>query len=237
MSITDAFNSELGQEVKRLREENEEVHAAVIRKQKELMEMRMGMVTEECPDCGAENTFKWSVLRNGYQAFCPKCGFPMMLCSECMIDNDNFCDWNGNKSLCYRMVEGFWKNLEDVPFNEDADGRLVLANDYRFMVGNREMAMFPKGTDREEIWHWFDENHPKGVAYLLYRGENKTGVYFSIEDGNDLQLDIAHTRGDAIRKCKENPEAREVFAFRMIGENHELLSCVFSKDNEGGKEE
>ena len=47
MSITDAFNSELGQEVKRLREENEEVHAAVIRKQKELMEMRMDMVTEE----------------------------------------------------------------------------------------------------------------------------------------------------------------------------------------------
>lgn len=45
MSITDAFNSELGQEVKRLREENEEVHAAVVRKQKELMEMRMDMVT------------------------------------------------------------------------------------------------------------------------------------------------------------------------------------------------
>ena len=55
MSITDAFNSELGQEVKRLREENEEVHAAVVRKQKELMEMRMDMVTEECPECGAEN--------------------------------------------------------------------------------------------------------------------------------------------------------------------------------------
>lgn len=36
---------------------------------------------------------------------------------------------------------------------------------------------------------------------------------------------------------KENPEAREVFAFLMIGENHELLSCVFRKDNEGGKEE
>ena len=47
-------NSELGQEVNRLREENEEVHAAVVRKQKELMEMRMDMVTEECPDCGTE---------------------------------------------------------------------------------------------------------------------------------------------------------------------------------------
>lgn len=111
----------------------------------------MDMVTEECPDCGTENTFKWSVLRSGYQAFCPKCGFPMMLCSECMIDNDNFCDWDGDESLCYRMVEGFWKNLEDVPLNEDADGRLVLANDYRFMVGNREIAMFPEGTDREEF--------------------------------------------------------------------------------------
>lgn len=75
------------------------------------------------------------------------------------------------------------------------------------------------------------------MAYLLYRGENKTEVYFSIEDGNDLRLDIAHTREDAISKCKENPEAREVFAFLMIGENHELLSCVFRKDNEGGKEE
>lgn len=37
MSIRDVLNSELGQEVKRLREENEEVHAAVARKQKELM--------------------------------------------------------------------------------------------------------------------------------------------------------------------------------------------------------
>lgn len=27
---------------------------------------------------------------------------------------------------------------------------------------------FPAGTDREEIWHWFDERHSKGIAYLLY---------------------------------------------------------------------
>ena len=24
------------------------------------------------------------------------------------------------------------------------------------------------GIHREEIWHWFDERHSKGVAYLLY---------------------------------------------------------------------
>ena len=60
MSIRDALNSELGREVKRLREENEEVHAAAVQKQKELMEMRMDMVTEECPDCGTENTLERS---------------------------------------------------------------------------------------------------------------------------------------------------------------------------------
>ena len=28
---------------------------------------------------------------------------------------------------------------------------------------------FPAGTNREELWHWFDKRHSKGVAYLLYR--------------------------------------------------------------------
>ena len=35
--------------------------------------------------------------------------------------------------------------------------------------------IFPIGTDKEEIWHWFDERHSKGVAYLLYGdGVNRT---------------------------------------------------------------
>ena len=169
------------------------------------------MVTEECRIEEQKIHSNGVFLEMAIRRFALNADSPMMLCSECMIDNDNFCDWNGDKSLCYRMVEEFWNNLEDVPFNEDADGRLVLANDYRFMVGSREIAMFPKGTDREEIWHWFDENHPKGVAYLLYRGENKTEVYFLIEDGNDLQLDIAHTRGAAIRKCKRKSRGERSF--------------------------
>lgn len=95
-----------------------------------------------------------------------------MLCSECMLDS-GYCDWESDTSLCYRMVEGFWKNLEDVPVYEDEDGRMLLEKDYRLMIGTREVTMFPAGTEREEIWHWFDERHPKGVAYLLY-GEEKS---------------------------------------------------------------
>lgn len=166
MSIESVFKNEFEKKIRSLEEENKEVHQAVIRKHNELMKMRMNMITEVCPECGTENTIEWSVIKEGYQAFCPKCGWPMMLCSECMLDRD-FCDWNGDTAICYRMVEGFWKNLTDVPFMEDEKGRLVLENDYSFMIGTREVAMFPAGTDREEIWYWFDKHHPNGVAYLL----------------------------------------------------------------------
>lgn len=172
MSIENAFKSELRRENTKLKRENQEVHAAVIRKHKELMKIRMSLVTEVCPDCGHENTVEWSVVDKGYQIFCPNCGFPMMLCSECVLDS-GYCDWESDTSLCYRMVEGFWKNLEDVPVYEDEDGRMLLEKDYRLMIGTREVTMFPAGTEREEIWHWFDERHPKGVAYLLY-GEEKS---------------------------------------------------------------
>lgn len=30
-----------------------------------------------------------------------------------------------------------------------------------------------KGTHREEIWHWFDENHSKGVGWLMNERETK----------------------------------------------------------------
>lgn len=171
MSIEAALGKQFAHDLEKLRAENKKVHAVVIRKHKELMKIRMSLVTEVCPDCGHENTVEWSVVDKGYQIFCPNCGFPMMLCSECMLDS-GYCDWDSDTSLCYRMVGGFWENLADVSFREDEDGRMLLEKDYRLMIGTREVTMFPAGTEREEIWHWFDERHPKGVAYLLY-GEEK----------------------------------------------------------------
>ena len=34
---------------------------------------------------------------------------------------------------------------------------------------------FPPGTNREDIWHWFDERYSKGVYSLLY-GESKIDI-------------------------------------------------------------
>lgn len=56
-------------------------------------------------------------------------------------------------------IEKMWDELADVPFNEDSEGKLILSVDWKD---------FTKGTDRDEIWHFFDENHSKGVAWLLY---------------------------------------------------------------------
>ena len=58
-------------------------------------------------------------------------------------------------------LEQLWGEFADVPMNP----------------GTEEMEEpflhFPAGTNREEIWHWFDERHSKGVVYLLYGTEPK----------------------------------------------------------------
>lgn len=172
MSFEDAFKSELGKEVLCLREENQELHKVVIRKQKELLRIRGSLVTEQCPECEMENTFEWKVAEKGYRAYCTNCGAPMMLCSECLVDSD-FCDWHERIPFCHRIVEGLWKSFLDVSFIEDKDGNLILENRWELLFDNQESIIFPAGTDRKEIWHWFDKHHPKGIAYLLHRGKTQ----------------------------------------------------------------
>lgn len=49
-----------------------------------------------------------------------------------------------------------WDEFGDVPMDPETERM-----EYQWMD-------FPAGTHREEIWHWFDERHSKGVYYLLY---------------------------------------------------------------------
>lgn len=53
-----------------------------------------------------------------------------------------------------REVEKLWEEFEDVPFNENE----CLDCDWQG---------WNKGTYREEIWHWFDKHHSKGVGWLM----------------------------------------------------------------------
>lgn len=52
-------------------------------------------------------------------------------------------------------LERLWAEFGDVPMNPETE-----CMDEPFLG-------FPAGTHREKIWHWFDDRHTKGVAYLL----------------------------------------------------------------------
>ena len=58
-------------------------------------------VTEVCPNCESEITMAWSIIDNGYKAFCPICGNRLMLCDECQHGEPSFaCDYNGATDTC-----------------------------------------------------------------------------------------------------------------------------------------
>lgn len=55
-------------------------------------------------------------------------------------------------------IEQLWKELGDIPFDEDEKGELILGEDW---------LVFDKGTEREDIWYWFDEHYSQGVGWLI----------------------------------------------------------------------
>lgn len=58
--------------------------------------------------------------------------------------------------LTDREVEALWESFKDIPMNPETE---CMEDSFH---------IWKAGTPREDIWHWFDENHSKGVAYLLY---------------------------------------------------------------------
>ena len=63
---------------------------------------------------------------------------------------------DGKHSEDDAAIEKLWDELTDIPMDPETE---KMDTDWRF---------WKKGTDREDIWHWFDSHHSKGVAYLLY---------------------------------------------------------------------
>lgn len=53
-----------------------------------------------------------------------------------------------------KVLETFWNELGDIPVDDDG-------------IIQESFLWWPKGTDREDIWHWFDEKYPGGVVKLM----------------------------------------------------------------------
>jgi len=52
------------------------------------------------------------------------------------------------------LLEMFWEILGNVCIDEDENI-------------DEDFWIWEKGTFREDIWHWFDEKHSKGVGWLV----------------------------------------------------------------------
>ncbi|MBM6970448.1 DUF551 domain-containing protein [Mordavella massiliensis] len=76
--------------------------------------MELTEVTEMCPHCQNEVTVQWDVEKDGYELYCPYCGFPIMLCNMCDAREGKVCDWeeiNGCKHSDERYRDYFYKHL------------------------------------------------------------------------------------------------------------------------------
>lgn len=56
-------------------------------------------------------------------------------------------------------LERWWDILGNTPVDDDG-------------IIQESFLWWPKGTNREDIWHWFDEKYPDGVAKLMKLEEN-----------------------------------------------------------------
>lgn len=63
------------------------------------------------------------------------------------------------KELNDLKIEELWENFGNVIIDEEENI-------------TTEFLDFEKGTNREEIWKWFDKKHSKGVHFLLYERED-----------------------------------------------------------------
>lgn len=67
------------------------------------------------------------------------------------------------RPYCDKHLEQLWDELGDIPFDDQPESDMTLAQPWHG---------FPVGTEREDIWHWFDERYSRGVAALLYGRSN-----------------------------------------------------------------
>lgn len=55
------------------------------------------------------------------------------------------------------QLEALWDDFGDIPINNDDEINAEFITDG---------IIWSIGTDRFDIWHWFDKVHSKGVAWL-----------------------------------------------------------------------
>lgn len=80
-------------------------------------------------------------------------------CLECDEDFYGFEQYDDDS------LKRLWEEFGDVPIDYDRP-------DYPDGVIENDWYIFKAGTERMEIWHWFDKYHSKGVYALMFPNES-----------------------------------------------------------------
>ncbi len=112
-------------------------------------------VTEMCANCMRENTFVWDVDTEGYKAYCPFCGEPMMLCDACKHAEDNTygkctkeCFRLKDRSDAKQLSKEKLVNILNKFFSmEDTDAYWLMRSKSAFTVGTVTIDDFEEFTD------------------------------------------------------------------------------------------
>ncbi len=59
-------------------------------------------------------------------------------------------------------IRDLWNALGNINVHEDEDGALVT---------EQQFLHFPPGTDREDIWHWFEETFDIVLGEWIFSGK------------------------------------------------------------------
>ena len=85
------------------------------------------------------------------------------LCSDSRLEYPDYCTIHDGLDEIDTLrdrdeeLEELWAQFGDIPTNPETECIEAPFMDWGV------------GISREEIWHWFDQRHSKGIAYLLYR--------------------------------------------------------------------
>ncbi len=120
--------------------------------------------------------------------------------------------------LTDKLIDEIWDISADAGFDEDRDDRLILAED---------SFIWKPGTDREEIWHWFDEHHSKGVTTCCTKDRKEKlmtkaqllDILDQYDDEEEVDLmeierDLAKAHEAFVEELEERQHASGFYAFQ-----------------------
>lgn len=109
--------------------------------------MEKSLKTLYCPECGGTNVQVQAWVNANTKEFCGFINGPFFDEDDCWCE-----DCEDHVELC--ILKELWDKFADIPINNNDE----IEQDF---------MCFNAGDSRFDVWHWFDERCPNGLAVDL----------------------------------------------------------------------